>query len=75
MGEQAPSMESIKERLDELVTVVSDDDLPLEEALSYYEEAVELVMTASDLVEHAMESPVVEGEEAPSQQEGEGYGR
>lgn len=43
----------IKERLDEIVDKVSDDDLPLEQALSLYEEAVRLGARASELIEQA----------------------
>ena len=64
MGDQPANMESIKERLDQIVTLVSDDELPLEEALNYYEEAVKLGMAASDLVESSMERPSADPSEA-----------
>ena len=41
----------IKERLDWIVNQVSNDDLPLDQALSYYEEAVKLGTRVSTLIE------------------------
>jgi exodeoxyribonuclease VII small subunit len=43
----------IKERLDWIVNQVSNDDLPLDQALSYYEEAVKLGTRVSTLIEDA----------------------
>ena len=45
------SFEALKARLDEIVAAVSDDALPLDDALDLYEEAVALGMRASDLLE------------------------
>lgn len=45
----------VKRRLDEIVEAVSDDDLPMDEALSLYEEASKLGLVASDLIERDME--------------------
>ena len=45
------TFEELKTRLDEIVEAVSDDSLPLDEALDLYEEAVSLGMRASDLLE------------------------
>ena len=41
----------IKVRLDEIVDAVSDDAMPLDEALGLYEEAVKLGMRVSSLIE------------------------
>lgn len=46
-----PDMEAVNERLKQIVDSVSDESLPLEDALSLYEEAVGLGMTASELIE------------------------
>lgn len=45
------SFEDIKERLDQIVQAVSDDDLPIDKALTLYEEAVGLGLEASSLLE------------------------
>ena len=45
------SFEELKSRLDEIVEAVNDKDLPLDQALSLYEEAVGLGLRASDLLE------------------------
>lgn len=50
------SFEDLKVRLDEIVEAVSDDDLPLDEALELYEEAVALGLRASDLLEEGIEA-------------------
>lgn len=50
-GEAYTSFEELKERLDQIVAAVSDDDLPLDDALALYEEAVALGLRASDLLE------------------------
>lgn len=47
-------MSELKQRLDSIVSAVSDDSLPLDEALSLYEEAVALGMRASEMVEEEM---------------------
>ena len=55
MGEQAPqSFEDLKLRLDRIVAAVSDEKLPLEEALSLYEEAVGIGLAASRIVEEGI---------------------
>lgn len=46
-----PDMEAVNERLKQIVDSVSDESLPLEDALSLYEEAVGLGMKASELIE------------------------
>lgn len=43
--------ESLKMRLDEIVELVSDDTLPLDDALKLYEEAVGIGLQASSLLE------------------------
>jgi len=47
------SFEELKSRLDEIVEAVNDKDLPLDQALSLYEEAVGLGLRASDLLDEA----------------------
>lgn len=51
MSEEMPSYESLKSRLDEIVEAVSDESLPLDDALDLYEEAVGLGLQASRLME------------------------
>ncbi len=53
--EPKDSFESLKSRLDEIVEAVSDDSLPLDEALTLYEEAVGLGLRASDLLEEGID--------------------
>lgn len=45
------TFESVKERLDQIVEAVSDEDISLDDALKLYEEAVQLGLTASSLLE------------------------
>ncbi len=55
MGEQAPqTFEDIKLRLDQIVAAVSDEELPLEEALGLYEEAVGIGLAASRIIEEGI---------------------
>ena len=55
MGEQDPqSFEDMKLRLDQIVAAVSDEDLPLEEALGLYEEAVGIGLAASRIMEEGI---------------------
>lgn len=52
MQEEAPaSFVDIKKRLNEIADQVSNTDLPLEEALTLYEEAVNLGLHATNLLE------------------------
>ena len=51
--------EAIKLRLEEIVTAVSDESLPLDDALDLYEEAVELGMRISDVLEDGIEVDAV----------------
>ncbi len=50
------SFEDVKARLDEIVEAVSDDSLPLDDALALYEEAVSLGLRASDLLEQNIDA-------------------
>lgn len=55
MGEQAAGgFEEIKARLDAIVDAVSDDDIPFDEALDLYEEAVGLGLQASRIMEEGI---------------------
>lgn len=64
---QDQDFESVKARLDEIVKAVSDDELPLDDALELYEEAVSLGLRVSDLLEEGVD-PAVEVEEADEAQ-------
>ena len=54
------SFEELKSRLDEIVEAVNDKDLPLDQALSLYEEAVGLGLRASDLLEKGIDEASVQ---------------
>ncbi|WP_307982556.1 exodeoxyribonuclease VII small subunit [uncultured Senegalimassilia sp.] len=54
------SFEELKGRLDEIVEAVNDKDLPLDQALSLYEEAVGLGLRASDLLEQGIDEASVQ---------------
>ena len=66
-AESYETLPEIKERLDWIVNQVSRDDIPLEEALSLYEEAVKLGARVSTLIEDAQgedeETAAPEGED------------
>ena len=47
--------EAIKTRLEEIVEAVSDESIPLDDALDLYEEAVELGMRVSNVLEDGIE--------------------
>ena len=65
MESQAPqTFEDIKARLDEIVAAVSDEELPLDEALSLYEEAVGIGLTASRIVAAGIAAKEAESAEA-----------
>ncbi len=70
--ESYESFESVKGRLDEIVDAVSDDALPLDQALSLYEEAVGLGLRASDLLEQGIDAKRAEQAlaQADAQQDG-----
>ena len=59
------SFEELKSRLDEIVQAVNDKDLPLDQALSLYEEAVGLGLRASDLLEQGIDEASVQEALAP----------
>lgn len=69
-AQEYESFEELKVRLDEIVEAVSDDDLPLDDALELYEEAVSLGLRASDLLEQGIEAR--EAEEAAAGEAAEG---
>lgn len=62
--ESYDSFEAVKIRLDQIVDAVNDENLPLDEALSLYEEAVGLGLRASDLLEENIEAHEVDGDPA-----------
>lgn len=65
MESQAPqTFEDIKARLDEIVAAVSDEELPLDEALGLYEEAVGIGLTASRIMEEGIAAKEAEPAEA-----------
>lgn len=55
-AEDARSFEELKMRLDEIVSLVSDDSLPLDEALDLYEEAVGIGLSASRIMQEGIAS-------------------
>lgn len=69
--ESYDSFEAVKTRLDEIVDAVNDDNLPLDEALSLYEEAVGLGLRASDLLEENIEAQQASDEGDGSEREEE----
>lgn len=79
MSDQKRNFISVNERLGEIVQAVENKDLPLEEVLDLYEEAVSLGMEASALLEENLSESEVENdtllensdnsEEAPITQE------
>lgn len=65
MEQTAPqTFEDIKARLDEIVAAVSDEELPLDEALGLYEEAVGIGLTASRIMEEGIAAKEAELAEA-----------
>lgn len=50
------TFEAVQNRLDEIVKAVSDESVPLDEALALYEEAVSLGLRGSDLLEENIEA-------------------
>lgn len=67
VSSKAPSFRELKARLDEIVELVSDDSLPLEEALKYYEEAVGLGLEASNILEQGINTNTAEHDLAQEQ--------
>lgn len=62
MSNADTSFEDIKQRLDQIVERVSEDDIDLDEALTLYEEAVKLGVAACDASEFDTESEEAEAE-------------
>lgn len=58
------TFEAVKSRLDEIVDAVGNAELPLDDALALYEEAVGLGLRASDLLEENIEAQRAEDEAA-----------
>lgn len=48
------SYESIKKRLDDIVEAVGDENIPMDDALKLYEEAVRLGLQASRIMEEGI---------------------
>ncbi len=63
------TFDAVKTRLDEIVEAVSSEDLPLDDALALYEEAVALGLRASDLLETDIEDRRLQDEAAESGEE------
>jgi len=61
--EQQSEFAAVKERLEEIARAVDDENLPLDDALDLYEEAVKLGLKASSLLEVGI---VVEEEADPN---------
>lgn len=86
METQAPqTFEDIKARLDEIVEAVSDEELPLDQALGLYEEAVGIGLAASRIMEEGIaantaeaadqaQQPQVQAESAAPEQQNEANG-
>ena len=55
-GESYASFDQVKARLDEIVDAVGSSEMPLDEALSLYEEAVGLGLRARELLEENIEA-------------------
>ncbi len=54
--ESYDTFEAVKSRLDQIVDAVGNEELPLDDALALYEEAVGLGLRASDLLEENIEA-------------------
>ncbi len=67
VSSEATLFGELKARLDEIVELVSDDSLPLEEALKYYEEAVGLGLEASNILEQGINANTAEHDLAQEQ--------
>ena len=64
---KAPDFESVKTRLAEIADAVDDENLPLDDALDLYEEAVALGLKASDLLEVGINLSEGDAQEEPGQ--------
>lgn len=72
-GESYASFDQVKARLDEIVDAVGSSEMPLDEALSLYEEAVGLGLRASELLEENIEARDAEdGADATGREAGAG---
>ena len=68
METQAPqTFEDIKARLDEIVEAVSDEELPLDQALGLYEEAVGIGLAASRIMEEGIAANTAEAADQAQQ--------
>ena len=67
VSSEATSFGELKARLDEIVELISDDSLPLEEALKYYEEAVGLGLEALNILEQGINANTAEHDLAQEQ--------
>ena len=68
MEAQAPqTFEDIKARLDEIVEAVSDEELPLDQALGLYEEAVGIGLAASRIMEEGIVANTAEAADQAQQ--------
>ena len=63
----ANEFEAVKARLEEIMHAVEDDELPLDDALDLYEEAVKLGLQASSLLESAIEVEDEPADELPGE--------
>ncbi len=64
------SFDDLKARLDEIVKAISDDSLPLEEALDLYEEAVGIGLQASRVMEEGIAARDAQTPSSDAAQEG-----
>ena len=64
---QQPDFESVRTRLAEIADAVDDENLPLDDALDLYEEAVALGLKATDLLEIGVAADEEESEEVASE--------
>lgn len=65
------SFEAIQARLDEITEAVSDDSLPLDDAISLFEEAASLGLRASDLLEDGIDPDQELAREQAEQSDGQ----
>ena len=67
MADKKLTFEQALTRLDEIVEAVGDENLPLDDALDLFEEAVALGLRATDLLEDGIDID----EESPDEQDGD----
>lgn len=66
---KAQDFGDVKQRLEQIAAAVADENMPLDEALDLFEEAVSLGMQVTDLLEVGLEDsvdPVAAPEEGPA---------